>query len=542
MLPYGDRCYVTIQLRYTDFIQKCFRLDGAPWRLENRPYIYPIINSKYKRTLMLAARQVEKSTTMAGKVLSKACMNANKSFLYLTPTMKQTGVFSRKKIDEVFETSPLLRKNFYPGVKGFRVEEKRLKNFATLYFRSAFRDADSIRGISISGEIYFDELQDCVIEVVPVIEACAQKFKDAQFSYSGTPKTLDNTLEQYWQLSNQCEWHVKCMGCGHWNMLGIDNVLLDKPGIWCTKCQKELNVLEGVWVNATDADMFGVRMPGIILHKDYVDWKELFFKIRNWGTAELMNEVFGQSYDHGAKPLSRDQLITACDNERSIWSAIPHQFTGNQFYAGIDWGGGNDKVTKKPSYTILTIGYFCAFTQKFKVVFVKRFMGKEAEPDNLIPALAKLIMDFRATIVGADFGYGFGMNDQLRRALPSVFTYVTFRHSIIRKFLAYDEAGNTYVTNRTETMTELFNRIKMGTVEFYKWQEFEDIGKDYLAIGSEFSETLRQMRYIHTQPDDAFHSGLYALLTWMRHTNQIPITRYDPNSDDIDARVESMMK
>ena len=102
----------TFKGSYTDFIQRTMKLDGEPWKFTHRPYIYPIINSTKKRTLMMTARQVEKSTTMAGGLLAKACLSPSKSFLYVAPTFKQTGVFSRKKIDEVFETSPLLRKNF----------------------------------------------------------------------------------------------------------------------------------------------------------------------------------------------------------------------------------------------------------------------------------------------------------------------------------------------------------------------------------------------------------------------------------------------
>ena len=540
-----------INISYTDFVQKCLKLDGDNWRFTNRPYIYPIINSNKKRIILMAGRQVEKSTTIAAKLLAHSCLNANSSSLYVTPVFKQAGVFSRKKIDEVFETSKLLRNNFYPGNRGFKVEEKRLKNFSTIYFRSAYLDADSIRGLAISGQISFDEFQDIIVsEIVQIIEACALKHQQAQFCYSGTPKTFDNVLEEYWQLSNQCEWHLKCTHCGHWNCLSIDNVLLDKPGVWCVKCQKLLNVSEGCWVNGKEADAHGFRLPGIILGKrinkdgeliESVDWKELFFKMRNWGVASLMNEVFGHSYDHGAKPLSREELIAACDSTRPMLPRIPPELIGRHFFAGIDWGGGNDKTTKKPSYTVLTIGYHCSITQKFKVVFCKRYYGKEAEPDLLIPSIAKTLMDFNAFIIGADWGFGIGLNSHLKRMLPQECIYVTFRHSIIKKFLAYDEAGETYVTNRTEVMTELFNRIKMNLIEFYKWSEFEDIGKDYLAINSEYSDTLRQIRYIHNQPDDAFHSCLYLLLAWMRGTQQIPITRYDPKTDDLDVNANNII-
>ena len=532
-----------IKIRNSDFIQKTLILDGNPWRFENRPYIYPIVNSSTKRTLLKTGRQVEKSTTLSGRQLSKCCLNPNKTYLYVSPTMKQTGVYSRKKIDEAIETSPLIRKNFYPGVKGFKVEEKRLKNHTTMYFRSAFHDADSIRGITVSLETDFDEIQDMLEEVFSVVEACSLKFPNAQFGYAGTPKTLDNGIELKWQETTQCEWAVKCMGCGHWNILSIDNVILDKPGIWCTKCQHEINSLEGCWVKGNNSpeveDFSGFCLPYIILYKKYIDWKDLFFKIRKWDTGKLMNEVFGQSYDNGAKPLTREQLIAACDSGRKMWLEIPGPFQHHQIYAGIDWGMG--KTTKSTGYTVLTIGYFCQITQKFKVVFAKRFIGREAEPELMVPELQRLLILYNATVIGADWGFGFGLHDRLKNNLPRNFTYVTFRHSVIKKFLAWDEQGGTYVTNRTEVMTELFSRIKRQVMEFYNWSEFEDIGKDYLNINSEYSDTLRQLRYIHTQPDDAFHATLMMLLCWMRHTDQVPITRYDPRTDDIDVATTNMM-
>ena len=532
VLPCINMSLATFTGTYTDFIQCTMMLDGDKWSFINRPYIFPIINNKFKRMLLMTARQVEKSTTFSGIQLSKACTRPNKSLLYVAPTFKQTGVYSRKKIDEVFETSPLLRKNFYPGVRGFRVEEKRLKNLTTLYFRSAYHDADSIRGLT-SDDTSFDEVQDMLKEVFAIIEACSLRKLDAQFRYAGTPKTMDNNIQTMWDITSACEWHCKCLHCGYWNKLGIEVVLLDKPGIWCRKCRLELEVNKGCWVQARESDDFaGFRMPYVILHKSYVDWKDLFFKIRNYDTGALMNEVFGESYDNGSKPLTREQLIRACSSTRHMWAEVPLDLAGSEYYAGIDWGGGNT------GFTVLTIGYYCASTGKFKIVFAKRYIGKEAEPENVTVSIAQSLIHFKVSIVGADQGFGFGLNDKMRKLLPSHFTYVTFRHSIIKKAIAYDEHGNTYVTNRTEVMTDLFNAIKSEKVEPYMWSEFEDIGKDYNNINAEYSDRLRQMKYIHTQPDDAFHSALYCRLPWMIKTKQMISTRLEPGDSEPDVIID----
>jgi hypothetical protein len=108
---------------------------------------------------------------------------------------------------------------------------------------------------------------------------------------------------------------------------------------------------------------------------------------------------------------------------------------------------------------------------------------------------------------------------------------------MIKRFIAYDEQQETYVTNRTEVMTDLFNAIKTDRVEFYKWAEYEDIGKDILNISAEYSDALRQIRYVHQQPDDACHSALYARLTWMLKAGVVPSTRYRREDDEPDARI-----
>jgi len=67
---------------------------------------------------------------------------------------------------------------------------------------------------------------------------------------------------------------------------------------------------------------------------------------------------------------------------------------------------------------------------------------------------------------------------------------------------------------------------------FFNLAEFEQFGKDYLAVSCEYSERLRQMKYVHSQPDDAFHSLLYAVIFWLMHTGQVATTRYSRQDDE----------
>lgn len=516
-----------IKIKNSDFVQKIIKLDGDPWRLRNRPYIFPVFDGDYRRFLLYAARQVEKSTTISGLKIANCCLNNNISSLYVSPTGKQTGVFSRKKIDEAFEVSPFLKKIWYPGHKGFRIEEKRLKNYSTMYFRSAYHDADSIRGITAHRNM-IDEIQDILSDVIPVIETCSQRVKNPRYYKSGTAKTFDNNIELEWQKTNQCEWHVRCLHCGYYNMLGIENVLVGKPGLWCRKCNGDIHSIYGIWVagKPENDEYLGVRLPYIILPEDEIDWKELFWKMKNYNTASLMNEVFGVAYDNGQKPLTREQLQKACDPQRHIWRQLPPQYSSLLTYAGIDWGGGNT------SLSVITIGYYDQTNNKFKEIYKQKFTGELANPDNMIPEMARLINLFNCHIVGADYGFGFGLNEQLKKCISQEYVYIKFMHGQLKKIIAWNDDSESYITNRTEVMTEYFNRIKDGKHEFFRYEDFEDFGKDYLNIYSEYSEKTGRLRYDHTKPDDAFQSGLYCLLAWMLHTKQMPTTRYSKQDDE----------
>ena len=92
-----------IDISNIDFIQRTMILDGEPWRFPDRPYIIPIINDDPIKLLLMTARQSEKSTSTAGKHIASACRTPFQSSLYVSPTMTQTSVYSRKKIDAVLE-------------------------------------------------------------------------------------------------------------------------------------------------------------------------------------------------------------------------------------------------------------------------------------------------------------------------------------------------------------------------------------------------------------------------------------------------------
>ncbi|MDY6957933.1 MAG: phage terminase large subunit family protein [Halobacteriota archaeon] len=385
-------------MKKTDFAQSTLQVDGAPLRFTDRPYIYTIYNTDATEKLIMAGRQAEKSTTVAADMICESIAPHNK-LLYVTPTMQQTGVFSRSKIDEMFLTSRKLRGALYEKMNS-SVGEKRLKNYTTMYFRSAYHTADSIRGIT-SRRTYTDEVQDILSDILPVIDECSGHQPDAKFIRTGTPKTQDNTIEKKWGHSTQCEWMVKCEACNYWNTLTNTNIIhLDEPGLFCAKCGNRIYTNYGVWVSAhPDNFIKGFRLPQIILPEKYIDWGRLFHKMRTYPTAQLMNEVFGVSYDNAQKPITKEDLVKCCQEYEMDMKWKP-QYTSRPVFIGIDWGTG-DK-----SYSVLCAGVMTG-KDKFKVIYLKKFIGTEADKDSMLRIIIDTVKSLRSPIIGVDWGFGY---------------------------------------------------------------------------------------------------------------------------------------
>lgn len=181
----------------------------VPFSFEGREYLRQIYDTPAPRVLLKAGRQVEKSTLLGNKLLSYACMTTALNALYVSPTNQQSKVFSQDRLKEPVETSEFL-KNWTTTKLSDNVFLKKFINRSQITLRYAYLNADRCRGIP-ADVICLDELQDLLTDNIPVIEQCASHSHLKIFMYSGTPKSLDNTIEYYWtQYSTQNEWAVPC--------------------------------------------------------------------------------------------------------------------------------------------------------------------------------------------------------------------------------------------------------------------------------------------------------------------------------------------
>ena len=367
-----------------------------------------------------------------------------------------------------------------------------------------------------------DELQDLLTSNIPVIEECLSHAPDPREIMSGTPKTLENPIEQYWQQSSMCEWLVPCNRHTptHWNYL--DTRCIGKQGLICSKCGGEIHAAEGKWVALNKTrDIMGYRISQLMVpwFGNQTKWNELIWKFENYGKAQFHNEVLGLSYDSASKPITRTELLACCSDKYPL-RLQPDAYTRKlEIFAGIDWGEGTDGTergakgkVKNASYTILTLGTYID-PNHFHIFYFRRFTGKDALPSYCVNEIINTLRAFNVKVVGVDWGHGWGVNERIEEALGPR-RVIKFQHvGSQRDRTKYDDLGHKYQLSRNEVMTEFFLNLKDAKIVFPPWEQVKDFLCDYEHIYAEYRESTRSMAYDHksSEPDDSFHASLYCL-------------------------------
>lgn len=382
------------------------------------------------------------------------------------------------------------------------------------------------RGLS-ADLICMDEFQDLLLDNIPVIEEAASHSPFKWFIYSGTPKSLDNSIQVYWDAySTQNEWAVPCErhglpnnpGSWHWNILGERNIGI--RGLSCDKCGEVIRPDHPMaqWVRTGNPnpkfDVFeGFRIPQLMV--PWLEWSNILTKYNQYPRAKFYNEVLGASFDSGQRPLTQGDVQSCCDSDFSFKAEklkeIMPKIRGKQVYAGIDWGQDSNN-----SYTIIMIGaYIEGF---FRIIFAHRFSGAEAEPKQQIEKIKKLLAAFQIARVGVDYGGGYWPNDELLRLYGSQ-RVVRYQYSTPKTIMKFDADKGRFLIHRSEVMSAVFNAIKRRSVfKFPKWSEFgSPFGTDMLAIFSEYNERTRMTEYKKSPntTDDSFHALLLCFIVSM---------------------------
>lgn len=523
-----------IQATPAQFVHAAFRMpreDGLgyePFSFIGRRHLLQPYECGARKLLLICARQTEKSTMLGNIALAYSCMVPAHSTLYVSPSALQTKTFSNDRLKEPLETSQLL-KRFTTTKLSQNVFEKQFVNRSIIRLRYAFLNADRTRGIR-ADKLLVDELQDILSDNIPVMEHCLSHanalWKGELFS--GTPKSLDNTIEWYRaNKSTQGEWVVPCDRCGsnaegaagrHWNILGESNI--QRKGLCCAKCGELIDHAhdDAQWGFMAGWDEHDTPWESYRINQLMVPWKawsDIWYEYVNNPREKFFNEALGLSYDSGLRPMTLAQVRSACNPKVSMSDKHLDKWCGlgysQPIFMGIDYGTGEH------SYTVITIGTYV--DMKMQVFYVERCVGELLDVDRQIDHIKELANKFNVRVIGTDYGGGFDRNDRLMRWCGPQ-RLVKFQYMArSRRKVEWDKGLLRFKCHRTEVMSDIFNALKRKVIMLPRWEEFHANGRepyatDILNIFSEYNESLKQIQYFHApdKPDDTLHAIVYLML------------------------------
>ena len=506
------------------FAESMYQLEGKPFRFTyGRNYLKPIHNADIPKVLLMTGRQVEKTTTESIKIANNVLLRNFSRSLYVAPMNEQVKTFSRGRMDKLFRYSQkdLIRKRYMDSTLSNQVFHKEFKNGSEIYMRNCYEEADNIRGLSID-DIFIDEVQDIIVEALPVIMETQARSKNPHLFLTGTPKTFSNTIQQQWDISSQADWVIQCPHCRKHQVLGVPNVT--PTGFICrnTRCRKPLPDVAramGRWEHQNpEASLKGFRITQMMVPD--IDPASVYDKIQNYPKQRLYNEVLGRSYEQADKPFSEMLLNEITDDEKAPLQrivGIKTEFANQPVFMGIDWGEGEKHGQQGTGYTVIFISSYDK-DGVLRVIYTKRFeKGEELDPDYQINFILKLAQIFNVSMTAADYGAGVKENKRLHKTLKQRFIQVHYVGQLKKKML-HEKEEFKYKIERSDWLTDFVTFVQEHGLRFpgknnpdLKWiyDNFKSVYSEYRTNRTGNSEKLFYGHSI-SEPDDGVHACFYS--------------------------------
>lgn len=498
-------------------------LKGKPYTLLNHfPFEELFRFTMPDEYVFMTGRQVAKTTSTAAEGVIKTSSIPHITQLYCTPLFEQVRRFSTMFVQPFIEQSPV--KRLWVGTSTTQsVLQRSFKNNSKMVFSFALLNADRVRGIS-ADMVSIDEIQDMMRDHLPIIMETMSASPWSITRYTGTPKTLDNTLTTLWRRSSQAEWFIPCTHCttgGHptWNIPSLefhlddmvgpyrDDISEKRPATICHKCRQSISPRLGMWRHRYPEKRWscaGYHIPQIIMPLHYADrtkWSKILAKREGWGNTPMnvfYNEVMGEPIDTASKLVSMTELMAAArlgpkDPRWAKARARRYKY----LTMGVDWGGGGEDGISFT--TIALVGM--TFDGKLEVIWGKRLLtphdhiGEAREIkwwwDYFRPHL--LAHDYtgagslRETFLGQS-----GIN--VNSIMPCMYVGAAKKAICYHVAPTIDHPRHHYRIDKSRSLLLTCAMIKLGGMQFFNWDFESDENRgliyDFLALIEEKTQTM----------------------------------------------------
>ena len=534
---------------FAPYLPLFFRLKGQPFTTRHH---FPI-DSLYARTLpwrllYKCARQVGKSMNVSASNIVSSATTPHFSTLFVLPRFEQVRRLSSNYVRPLLAESPI--RNLLTDSRCEKsVLQKTLVNRSILHFSFALLDCERCRGIA-ADRCNYDEVQEFDPDFLPIIGETMSASPYAISCYTGTAKTLDNTIETLWQETSMAEWIIPC-SCGYHNIPSVDydaermlgpvsNIALYGTGLICAKCARPIDAESGGWVPRVperEPVFMGRHVPQIIVPLHYADerkWAELHYKRDTMLRAVFVNECYGESYDLGVRLVSLSDLHRASKLEWTLDEALTRDFSNRYEMTalGVDWGGGGQ--SGQSTTAVAVVGR--RPDGLLETLYLERFDLNIGDRDERA-RIYHLYKMFRCDWFAHDFaGAGRVKDTQVRqdqviaedRILPFQYVATGARNLVVYHPPTADSFRYYYSYDKTWSLSLLLQLIKSERLVFPKSSpKLDALLADFLALTEEkrersFLNDVYLIRRGGSAPDDVVHAVNYAAGTLFHVSGKFP--------------------
>ena len=480
-------------------------LRGKAISFEGRPYLRDIYNSMARRIVLRCSRQVEKTTFLCNVVVHAAVTIPGVHIIVAFPRHDQASVFAKSRLRPVISESPAVRRVLLGRrARDPQVNHMRFANGSEVYIRAAFHSADAVRGID-GDYLLIDEYQDISGGELPVLEEALSHSPHRRVFLTGTPKSIDNHLEDAFSRSAANEWRVPCQ-CG--KRVFLDEKCLGLQGPICPDCQEAIDPAQGIWIPRDRNSIWGDGFTLNHLVTPWLNYQELLERQQSYNPALFRNECLGLPTYLGDHIVTREEVEQCCQERPMAKSLGDVPLVHRNFLiGGIDWGGG------AVSRTVLVIGYM-SDDDHFHVVFMERYHAQE-EPDEILKVIVRRIYQFRVRLVAADgAGIGSVYNALLLNMVPQMEGLFAMMYSVAdQEARQYKGRLWNWTVGRTPSIGMVFTRIKKQRIRFPRVEDCSSFLDEIWCETAEYDDHNRTIKYTHaeTQQDDTLHALNYAV-------------------------------
>jgi len=488
-----------------EFAELAIRLDRRPFSLQERPHLWDVYDSRARNLVIRASRQCEKSTFLVNRILHDTICQPGIRILLVSPRHEQGKLFSRDRLQATILNSPLVCQILWSNAsRRMPLKDIAFSNGSHLYVRSAFRDANGVRGIT-ADELLIDEFQDVAQDELGVIQETLSHSATPRTVLVGTPKLADNHLERMFTQSTANEWRVTCTKCQH--LVLLDHTALGPSGYICPRCIEPIDPRLGRWVPRNPQATWG---QGYWVNHTMLCWlnvHDVLARKASYDPIRFTNEVLGLPVFLGDHLVTRAELETCCGQQpmATTLAQFPASFR-NALVAGVDWGGGST------SATALVIGYLNRRDRNFHVCLFRRWLPG-LDPSIVRQEVARVCREFRVRLVGADgAGNGSVYNRLLFDAMEPSPLIFGIHYSTVDQDPRSDGVLRQWTISRTGSISTLLTKIKLQKVHFPRVDDCGSFLDEFAGLLAERDDYHRSIKYDHTpgQFDDSVHACNYA--------------------------------